>query len=89
MASKKQPDTENLKHTYLHRGMDNGFKEEELNHIWDYLFERPSKKLLPSMASYIGAMYQYAFLAMLKKDFPKEYQSKKRKITRTEDAKTK
>lgn len=79
MASKKQPDTENLKHTYLHRGMDNGFKEEELNHIWASLFERPSKKLLPSMASYIGAMYQYAFLAMLKKDFPKEYQSTKEK----------
>lgn len=55
--------------------MDNGFKEEELNHIWDSLFERPSDKLLPSMASYIGAMY--AFLAMLKKDFPKEYQSTK------------
>lgn len=75
MASRKQPDTENLKHIYLHRGMDNGFKEEELNHIWDSLFERPSKKLLPSMASYTGSMYQYAFLAMLKKDFPEEYQS--------------
>ena len=79
MASRKQPDTENLKHIYLHRGMDNGFKEEELNHIWDSLFERPSKKLLPSMASYIGPMYRYAFLAMLKKDFPEEYQSTKDK----------
>ena len=79
MASRKQPNTENLKHIYLHRGMDNGFKEEELNHIWDSLFERTPKKLLPSMASYIGSMYQYAFLAMLKKDFPEEYQSIKNK----------
>lgn len=36
-----------------------------------------SKRLLPSMASYIGSMYQYAFLAMLKKDFPEEYQTTK------------
>lgn len=77
MSGQNRLETECLKHIYLHRGMDNGFKEEELNHIWDSLFERPSKKLLPSMASYIGAMYQYAFLAMLKKDFPKEYQSTK------------
>lgn len=68
-------EAECLKHIYLHRGMDNGFKEEELNHIWSSLFDRTTKKPLPSMANYIGPLYQYAFLAMLKKDFPEEYQS--------------
>lgn len=77
MSGQNRLETECLKHIYLHRGIDNGFKEDELNHIWDSLFERPSKRLLPSMASYIGSMYQYAFLAMLKKDFPEEYQSTK------------
>ena len=77
MASKQQPDTENLKHVYLHRGMDNGFREDELNHIWSSLFDRVSKRPLPSMAHFIGSMYQYAFLAILRKDFPEEYQSTK------------
>ena len=79
MTAKKQPDTENLKHIYLHHGMDNGFNEGELNRTWDSLFNRPSKHPLPSMAHYAGLMYQYAYLAKLKKDFPEEYQTIKDK----------
>ena len=36
-----------------------------------------SKRLLSSMAHFVGSMYQYAFLAMLRKDFPDEYQPTK------------
>ena len=75
MSGKNPLEAECMKHIYLHRGMDNGFREYELNHIWSSLFDRATKKPLPSMAHFVGSMYQYAFLAMLKKDFPEEYQS--------------
>lgn len=75
MSGQNPLEAECLKHVYLHRGMDNGFKEEELNHIWSSLFDRETKKPLPSMANYIGPLYQYAFISMLKKDFSEEYQS--------------
>ena len=75
MSGKNPLEAECMKHIYLHRGMDNGFREYELNHIWSSLFDRATKKPLPSIAHFVGSMYQYAFLAMLKKDFPEEYQS--------------
>ena len=75
MSGQNPLEAECLKHVYLHRGMDNGFREDELNHIWSSLFDRATKRPLPSMAHFVGLMYQYAFLAMLKKDFPEEYQS--------------
>ena len=79
MSGKNPLEAECLKHIYLHRGMDNGFKEHELIHIWSSLFDRATKRLLPSMAHFVGSMYLYAFLAMLRKDFPEEYQSTKDK----------
>lgn len=79
MSGKNPLEAECLKHTYLHRGMDNGFKEQELTHIWSSLFDRATKRLLPSMAHFVGSMYLYAVLAMLRKDFPEEYQSTKDK----------
>lgn len=75
MSGQNPFEAECLKHVYLHRGMDNGFREDELNHIWSSLFDRATKKPLPSMAHFVGSMYQYAFIAMLKKNFPEEYQS--------------
>ena len=66
-------EVESLKHFYLHQGMDNGIKEEELNHIWDSLFNHESSKPLPSQAHYAGRLYLSVFLAKLKHQFPEEF----------------
>ena len=47
--------------------------EEELNHIWDSLFNHESSKPLPSQAHYAGRLYLSVFLAKLKHQFPEEF----------------
>ena len=71
--AKKEQEAETLKHIYLHQGMDNGFKEAELNRIWDSLFNKENKKPLPSKAHYAGRLYLSVFLARLKREFPEEF----------------
>ena len=70
---KKEYEAERLKHFYLHQGMDNGIKEEEMIRIWDSLFNRESSKSLPSKAHYAGRLYLSVFLAKLKHQFPEEF----------------
>lgn len=67
---KNERDAEPLKQVYLLEGMDNGFKEAELNRIWGSLFERTP---LRSKSHYIGRLYLSVFLAGLKHNFPNEY----------------
>lgn len=71
--TKNENKAEKLKHFYLRQGVDSGYKEEELNYIWDSLFKRKTQKALPSKAHYAGRVYLSVFLAKLKDEFPKEF----------------
>lgn len=55
---------------YLNQGIDSGFRERELNSIWDSWFDRTNP--FPSMAEAAGDAYISVVLARLKKDFPEE-----------------
>ena len=70
--AKEEHKAEKLKHMYLHQGMDNGIKEEELNRVWHSLFER-EKEVIPMKAHNAGRIYLSVFMARLKHDFPKEF----------------
>lgn len=74
--AKKKREAEKLKRFYLHQGMDNGFKKNELNRIWNTLFKKKTKKALPSKAHYAGRLYLSVFLARLKNEFPEEFNTK-------------
>lgn len=70
--AKEEHKAEKLKHMYLHQGMDNGIKEEELNRVWHSLFER-EKDVIPRKAHNAGRIYLSVFMARLKHDFPEEF----------------
>ena len=71
LADKKMwREAEPLKHFYLNQGIDSGFRERELNSIWDSWFDRTNP--FPSMAEAAGDAYISVVLARLKKDFPEE-----------------
>ena len=70
--AKEEHKAEKLKHMYLHQGMDNGIKEEELNRVWHSLFER-EKDIISRKAHNAGRIYLSVFMARLKHDFPEEF----------------
>ena len=70
--AKEEHKAEKLKHMYLHQGMDNGIKEEELNRVWHSLFER-EKDVIPRKAHNAGRIYLSVFMGRLKHDFPEEF----------------
>jgi hypothetical protein len=60
-----------LKHFYLNQGIDSGFRERELNSIWDSWFGKDKPFL--SVAEVAGDVYISVVLARLKKDYPEEF----------------
>lgn len=71
--AKNESEAKELKQIYLFQGMNSGFKESELNRIWNSLFKRKAKDALPSKAHYAGRLYLSVFLAKLKHQFPEEF----------------
>lgn len=81
---KKESEAGKLKKIYLRQGIDNGFKEAELVHIWESLFERTP---LRSKSHYIGRLYLSIYLARLKHQFPEEFKEITEKDRRDEEGK--
>ncbi len=71
--TKNEIEAEELKQIFICQGVNNGFKESELNRIWNSLFRRRTNETLPSKAHYAGRVYLSVFLARLKNEFPEEF----------------
>ena len=72
----EEPDlaeTERMKQIFLQNGMENGFHHDDLDKIWDSLFNRTENGQLFSKADLAGELYLSVFLARLKAEYRDEF----------------
>lgn len=68
-----QVEIEEIKQIFFQNGIENAFKEDELNKIWASIFNREEKRPLFSKSHLAGDLYLSVFLAKLKVEFEDEF----------------
>ena len=68
-----QVEIDKMKLIYINNGIDNGFRIDQLNRIWDSIFKRDDSKHLFSKSNLAGELYLTVFLARLKTEYPIEF----------------